>query len=146
MIGRMSRSRATLTARPPAVAAMLALALPLSALASASSIKVTGPSSVKIGTRFVYKVSGFAASPANFLAIWEAPPTIRCARTYDREYNLSSSLSYIGGKHLKAGRDFSRSTTFTAKHAGTHYLCAYLINLRSTKTYAHAAAHWSDHT
>jgi hypothetical protein len=113
------------------------------ALAAGNDVKLAGPSSVKLGSKFAYRASGFDMSPANFLAVWQAQPSVGCAKTYDREYGRAT---FVTGERLQSGKSFSLKIKFTATHVGKHYLCAYLINQKTTKTYARAATHWTDHT
>jgi hypothetical protein len=46
-------------------------------------VKITGPSSVKIGKKFTFKLSGFTGKFVNELVVLEA--TTKCVPTYTQE-------------------------------------------------------------
>ena len=126
------------------LAASLVCVLAVSAdAAKRSSVTVKGPSSVKIGKTFSFHISGFAASPANYVSVREAPTS--CASTYAPESSKSGPTGQ--SKNLTPGKSFSYKTAgFKAAHKGKHFLCVYVINFSTIKTYAHASTAWTDHT
>lgn len=109
------------------------------ALAASSKVKVHAPKSVKIGTTYSVTTTGRASGKANFLVGFENGP---CKKTYAAEYNTYGTAAVPLSTPVKG--KFSKKLMFSAGSAGRHYFCAYLINRKTTKTYAHAHAHWTE--
>ncbi len=152
----MSWGRSMRSARYCLLAGLLLLAFTVTAVAKPkSSVKIKGPSSVKVGKAFHYKASGFAAGGANFLATFENPGSLSCPKSYTTEYfDRQAGAAYISGYNLKGGK-FSvkvpKTTPFVASAVGKHFLCAYLVKqlptgIVTSKTYAHAHKRWTVHT
>jgi hypothetical protein len=125
----------------------LMIAVSASALASSSSVKITGPSSVKVGTKFQFKISGFDAKPADRLDLFEA--SVPCSASASNETLVQSVNPLLNNDtNVKKNHSFSETLKLSAKHAGTHYLCAYLVidKAPSFTTKAHAQKKWTDHS
>ncbi len=122
----------------------LSLLIPVVATArpnKSSSVTIKGPSSVKLGHKFSFRISGFATSPANFVAVREAGSS--CAATYQKEF--SKSVPTNQSKNVTPGKSFSFDVNGKADNAGKHYLCVYVLNFQTVKTYAHAGKSFVDH-
>ena len=119
----------------------------VSARATASTLKLTGPKTNKAGASFVYKISGSANGATNFVVAWEQfYEQSGCARTYAAESARAFQPSYAVTLFLDeaVSHSFSTSEDFYAAHPGKHGLCAYLINLSTGDTYAYAGAFWTN--
>ncbi len=109
-----------------------------------SSISITGPTSVKLGTPFQFRIRGFLAKPATKVAVFE--DSTACATRQLAELNRSSSAE-MDQFFPPAGHHFSRIESLFARNEGRHYLCAYVFNrsVPSHKTYARAQHTWHNH-
>ena len=122
-----------------------------SASATSSTMRVTGPTSNLMHQNFNETISGFAASPANYVVAWEQYyKRTGCAATFAQE----STRSFFPGTYgltpwlahpVSAGSSYSVLARFGAVNLGTHGMCAYLINLSTGATYAHGAIWWTNH-
>ena len=113
---------------------------------SVSSIKLTGPSSNKIGQSFAIKMSGYAAAPANRVVAGEQTSTAKvCAGKYTTEYPRNDYYPAFGDTVGKNKRFKGLTVAFSAQVPGKHALCAYVINSSTYKTYAHAEITWTNH-
>jgi hypothetical protein len=138
-----ARRAARLLLAPLAVAA-LALTLAAPALAAGGSITLNGPSSNLYGTPFKYTASGVAKGPANYVYGWEASYSVPCASTYGAESKREAIYLFVS-KSVRRNAHFSLIVDFFAQNLEKHRFCAYLVNKATHKTYAHAAASWSNH-
>lgn len=151
MVGLIRRRQVTVVWIAAVVTAVLVLSTGGASAAAGSTMRVKGPVSNKIGTVFTEKVSGRAAGAANFVVAWEQfYKEGGCARTYAAEstrtflpgtYDLTLQVDQPVSRHAA----YSIGMSFGAAHAGVHGVCAYLINLSTGKTYAHAARWWKNH-
>ncbi len=137
----MLHSRRSAQSSVLALALAATLALPAGAAASNSSIAVKGPSSIKTGRAYSFTVSGTAYTPGNFVSLRSA--TVPCASTYRAEYPLSVSTN--SSRYVKNSQRFSFTVRLQAARPVTSYLCAYVINSRTIKTYAHAGTRLTVH-
>lgn len=119
------------------------------AIASApkSHVEISGPTSVKLGHNFSFKVTGFVASPANKVAVFEDGS--KCSKKELSELHRFTSAE-IDQAFISAGHHFKRTENLHAVNPGSHYLCAYVF-LRVNQandphtTYAYAAHKWTNH-
>ena len=106
--------------------------------ATANSLKITGPKTIKVDAKFSLKFSGYAGGQANFVRVHFDVP---CAATEKAQKgkvlnfgplteNKSFSIPFPGG-----GPNEPLST------AGKHTVCAFLVG--GSKTFAHASFSWS---
>jgi hypothetical protein len=146
-ISAASRSR---LARLALGVTVLVLAFSAVADGAGSSLKLTGPRSNKLGTRFSYTISGYAAGAGDYVVAWEQLyPRSGCAGTYAAESARAFLPSTYGigletATSVRPGSSFSIGAAFHAVNPGQHRLCAYLISLETGATYAHAAAWWTN--
>ena len=117
--------------------------------AAGSSLRLSGPTSNKVGTAFDYTISGVAISPADYVVAWEQfYPQEGCASTYAAE-STRTFFPNTYGLTLFENRTVSHNYTlvehFGAAHLGKHGICAYLIDLATGDTYADAGAFWTNH-
>ena len=130
---------------------VLALGLAAASYGAGNSLALTGPTSNKLGVIFRYRISGFATGAADYVVAWEQlHPRSGCAATYAAESARGFLPSTYGigletATRVKQGTEFSIGAPFHAVNPGEHGLCAYLIGLKSARTYAHAAAWWTNH-
>ena len=109
-----------------------------------SSIKLSGPKTNKFGQDFTIKISGYAAAPANRIVAGEQTSTTQsCASKYLTENSRADYFSEYG-KTAGKNHSFNGSVSFTATHLGSRALCAYVINSKTDKTYAHAQITWTN--
>ena len=148
---RLARTARSRRGRLAAGAAVVAIALaPAIALAASNSLKVTGPTSNTLGTNFNEQISGYAKGGANFVVAWEQySPRSGCAATYAAE----STRAFFPGTwgltvwtHQSVSGKYSITARFGAVNPGRHGLCAYLINVSTGATYAHASIFWTNHS
>jgi len=133
-----------------AAGALAALALvPAASVATSASLRLSGPTSNKLGQNFNYKITGVATATANFVVAWEQYyPRSGCAATYAAE----STRAFLPGTYgltlwldQRVTGHYSLLARFGAANPGKHGICAYLINLSSGNTYAHAGQFWTNH-
>jgi hypothetical protein len=107
-----------------------------------SNVSIAGPTSVKLGTNFHFKVTGFLAKPASDVAVYELSDPCK-AKVHD-EIGTGGELTQIAPR---PGHKFSVRVNRFARVPGVHYLCAYVFNRKvpSRKTYAHAQLSWTNH-
>lgn len=113
------------------------------AFASSSSITLVGPHTNVFNTSFHYVASGNARGPANHVWGWEAPIAPSCASTYKSESKRTSKFLFTT-KSVSKNKHFSLLINFHANNTASHRFCAYLINSKTGKTYAHAEATWTN--
>jgi hypothetical protein len=125
-----------------------------SAAAGGSSVKLKGPSSVAAGTSFSFVVSGFN-SDGNDLQLFEVPGVKggrqTCSSTEMGEVSRETAqhAEELSAWTLKPHRKFSETEQISggaALNGGKHTLCAYVVHFvprKSTKTLAHAGAHYT---
>jgi hypothetical protein len=109
--------------------------------AKKSSLKVKAPTSVKVGTTYQVVTSGRAKGKANYvigLAV-RAP----CKSNWTDEFSSVGRPSTVNLSR-PVHRKFKKVRSIKAGSPGTVYWCAYLINKRTLKTYAHKSKHWTD--
>ena len=119
---------------------MGALSAPALAHHKHSSVSITGPTSVQLGTPFSFKVKGFLAKPATDVGVWELPNP--CGAKVTSAIGSGGELQQV---QPHQGHKFSLNVNLFARVPGGHYLCAYVFSLPSRKTYAHAQHTWSNH-
>ena len=111
------------------------------------TLTLSGPTANKLDARFSYTISGSASGAADHVVAWEQYNELGgCAATYDVERARSGSAAYELSLFVNSAvtASYSLVARFDAIHAGTHGLCAYLINDASGQTYAHAGAWWTN--
>lgn len=124
-------------------AIVVSLASVGTAWAAGNSLSVHTPNSVKLGAVYKIKTSGHAVAPANFVVGFSVKGHA-CKSTFLAEYHaLGNPTTAPLAKHVSG--EFSKSTKLQASAGGTVYWCAYLINYKSGKTYAHASGHYKEH-
>ncbi len=110
-----------------------------------STLSLHGASSNTLGQLFNWTMSGFAASPANFVEAWE---TVKghngCASTFAAEASRGDKVVFVS-KAVTSNAHVSLVIHFRANNTLSHNLCAYLINSSTRKTYAKAVGFWSNH-
>lgn len=109
-----------------------------------SRISIAGPTSVKLGSPFRFRITGFLAAPATKVAIFEDSRS--CSSKQLDELNRRSSVEpdqFLPSR----GHHFTRNLSLFARVLGKHYLCAYVFNkgVPSHRTYARAQHVWSNH-
>ena len=135
------------------IAALTTAALLISgtiALATVNSMRISGPTSNKLGQDFNETITGNATGGANFVIAWEQYyKNAGCASTYAAE----STRTYQGSRYettlwldSSVSGHYTRVAEFGAAHAGVHGMCAYLINLNTGVTFAHAGVWWNNHS
>ena len=140
-----------MTAGAVVAGATLAPLATTTASAATSTMHVSGPTSNVMHQNFNETITGFAASPANYVVAWEQfYKHTGCATTFAKE----STRSFFSGtwgltpwlaQPVTAGRSYSALARFGAVNLGTHGMCTYLINLSTGTTYAHSAIWWTNH-
>jgi hypothetical protein len=105
------------------------------------AVQIKGPSSVKIGKKFTFKLSGFTGKFVNELVVLEA--SSKCVPTYTQEAPASPSVATTS---LRSQSHFTYTVHLKAKRVGKHWLCGYLINQTTRLTYADAIHKWTDHS
>jgi hypothetical protein len=107
-----------------------------------SSVSITGPTSVTLGTPFSFKVTGFLAAPASDVAVYELSNP--CPAKVSGAIGSGGELQQIAPHQ---GHKFSLKVNLFARIPGAHNLCAYVFNVHvpSRKTYAHAKHTWTNH-
>lgn len=129
---RAMRSRLTRGCATIAVAgAVLALGAVAWAASGKSSVRIQILAQTRIS--FTAQVSGFLASPADRVYLYEDK---RCAKTYRHEHG--HLLVKAPPPSTPPRRPFSFKVT-SLKSDGDPYLCAYAFNHHTRKTYAHAS-------
>lgn len=118
-------------------AASAAPAAPASASSGTGELSLSGPSSNKLGSSFVYTLSAHPAVAALLLA-FEIPGS-SCAAVASA-YSRSSARVH---QSVPASA-FRVTFHFTAEPAGAYALCLYLVNPATSATEAHASAHWTN--
>jgi len=115
-----------------------------------NSLKLSGPTSNKIGASFKYSISGTAVSPADYVVAWEQYyPQAGCASTYAAESTrafLPDTYGVTLFEDRSVSHTYSMVEQFGADHVGKHGICAYLIDLATGDTYAHAGQFWTNHS
>jgi len=129
------------------IATLLVFALAAQADAAAGSIHLAGPRTNTFGTFFNYQVTGRAESAANHVVVWEQfYRRSGCASSYAAERARTGarrySITVFVNEPVAPQSSYALTAHFYASHLGEHGVCAYLINLASGRTYAHAAAWW----
>jgi len=130
-------------------ATLLAFALAAQADAAAGSIRLAGPHTNTFDTFFNYQVTGRAEGAANHVVVWEQfYRRSGCASTYAAERARTGarrySITVFVNEPVAPHAAYALTAHFYASHLGEHGVCAYLINLASGHTYAHAAAWWKN--
>jgi hypothetical protein len=109
-----------------------------------SVIHVDGPTKNKLGASFAETVRGSAQGAANYVISGEQlNPAGGCAPTYAAESRRGDWTQWPTGTGPVHG-SFSLVARFGARSAGTHGICAYLINRASRLTIAHAGLFWTN--
>ena len=94
------------------------------------------------GQTYTVTVTGHATSKANFVVAWITSGGA-CKSNYGAEYAALGSPTTAPIARSVSG-NFTATGTGTASSAGARMLCAYLINHKSTKTYKHSSASWTN--
>ncbi|MGD0982485.1 MAG: hypothetical protein ABSA65_01550 [Acidimicrobiales bacterium] len=114
-----------------------------------SSLRLSGPTSNKMGSAFKYTISGTALSPADYVVAWEQfYPQEGCATTYAAESTrtfLPDTYGLTLFENRSVSHNYSIVEEFGADHLGKHGICAYLIDLTTGDTYAYAGQFWTNH-
>ena len=111
---------------------------PSPAASGSGSLKLSGPTSNKLGSSFTYSLSADAHSAA-VLEVFEEPGSA-CAGSASG-YPLSTARVH---QSVPAGA-FTVDFHLTAEPAGSFALCAYLVDPSTKATEARAAGHWTNH-
>lgn len=120
------------------------------AAASTDTMNVSGPTSNLMGANFNETISGVTSGPANYVAAWEQfYKNSGCAPTFAEESVRAFASRTWGltawlGRPVSSGH-YSLVAQFGARNAGTHGMCAYLINASTGATYAHGSIWWNNH-
>lgn len=116
------------------------------ALAAGSGVRLTGPTSNKLGVSFTEVFRGYAGAPADRVVAGEQTSTlVLCARTYAVERARSDYFPDYG-QTVRKNHHYTGSVTFTAAVPGRHALCVYVIDAVTNKTYAHGERIWVNHS
>jgi hypothetical protein len=122
------------------------------ASAAAGTMHISGPTSNKLHQNFNETISGVASSSANYVVAWEQYyKHSGCATTFAAEstrafFPGSWGLTVWLAKPVTPGKSYSTVAKFGAQNLGVHGMCAYLINLSTGATYAHAGVWWTNHS
>jgi hypothetical protein len=139
----MNLSRAARSAAVLAAISLTALVGAAGAFAASSSIALKGPHTNVFGTSFHYVASGTSHGPADRVWGWEVPITPSCAGTYSSETKRASK-SLFTDQSVANNKRFAITINFHANNTTSHRFCAYLVNSRTGKTYAHTEATWTN--
>ena|SRR5436305_853370 len=121
------------------LAMVVGLAAPATATAG-STLRVQAPKSTVSGAGYSISTKGRALGNANFLRSTQVPDQ-PCKKTWKAESGIAASMAPSGRVH----GSFSREAFYSSGNPPGHtwYVCAYLINKKSRKTFARASAHFA---
>jgi hypothetical protein len=141
----VARPRRIARAVVPAVA-LVTLVLGGVAYASgpSSSIKITGPKSVKLGTTIQMKGSGHTGQATSVVVYLDVKG--QCAKTAKAQQGTKVTFGpYAKNKTLKIGLP-PLTPGNPPTSLGKHTICAFLTGPNAKKTYAHASFSYTVHS
>jgi hypothetical protein len=121
-----------------ALAVIFALASPALGATRTSSVGVTAPATARADRSVKLLFRGFAARPANELVVYLDDRACASAGRTEGKRSEVRPPTLIKG----LSKSFAAKVTVLRTVSGTHYVCGYLENQRSGRTYAHTSGRY----